>query len=66
MILSDIKTRDGGERFIFDKAGIAGILNSFKNDPFWHPPCEFIYKDIFNINDVEGKQQYSFLFDKNI
>ena len=29
------KTRGEAERFISDKARIASILNSFKNDPFY-------------------------------
>ena len=29
------KMREAAERFIFDKARIASILNSFKNDPFY-------------------------------
>ena len=29
------KTRGAAERFISDKARIASVLNSFKNDPFY-------------------------------
>ena len=29
------KTRGAAERFISDKARIANVLNSFKNDPFY-------------------------------
>ena len=33
--LSDIKREAPAERFISDKARIASVLNSFKNDPFY-------------------------------
>ena len=38
--------------FMSDKARIACVLNSFKNDPFYYLSCHFVYERIFNIDVV--------------
>ena len=49
--LSNIKTRSNGSRafYILYKARTASI---FKERPILYPSCEFIHKEIFNIDDV--------------
>ena len=47
------KTPGAAERFISDKARIASVLNSFKNDlAILYPSCNFVYERIFSINVV--------------
>ena len=55
------KMRGAAERFIADKARIAGILNSLKNDPLC--VCVCVYKDGTQTNnpikqDLDTKSQF--------
>ena len=45
------ETRGAAERFISDKARIASILNSFKNDPFY----THFKVDIVQAEKIEAK-----------
>ena len=44
--------RGAAERYIPDKARIASVLNSFKNDPFYTNLVTLFTKEVFNIDVV--------------